>query len=227
MLLRAQEKVSLFRDRREAGRMLARRLQPYSQRDDTLVLALTPSGVPVGFEVARALDLLLDVFLVRKLGVPSHPEVTMGAIASGGISVRNDVVIGAFAISDRTWERAVAEARGELERSELLYRGRRRPRDLARKTLLLVDGGITTGATIRAAIAALNYVAIDRLVVAVPVASAALAGALRHEVDEFICLHELPHLDAVADWYFDFSPVPDQQVIWYLEQAQPSAIRVG
>src|SRR5688500_16634152 len=176
-----------FIDREDAGRQLALELAPYAGRPDLLVLALPRGGVPVGFEIARALGAPLDVFLVRKLGVPGHEELALGAIATGGVRVLNPSVVHDLGLTGAIID-AVAEREGhELARREREYRDGRPAPDIAGRTVILVDDGLATGATMRAAAAALRQQGPARLVVAVPVAAAATCDDLRREVDEVVC----------------------------------------
>src|SRR5256885_1997082 len=177
----------LFRDRHHAGQMLAELLRQYANRDDVIVLALPRGGVPVAFEVAQALHAPLDVFLVRKLGLPGQEELAMGAIASGGVLVLNDDVVRALQIPDDVIDTAAAEEQEELERRERIYRGERPPPDVHGHTVILVDDGLATGSSIRAALTALRRLGPSRIVVAVPIAAAQTCEELRAEVDETVC----------------------------------------
>src|SRR2546427_819231 len=176
-----------FRDRTEAGRFLAEKLKSYANRPDVLVLALPRGGVPVAYEVARALNAPLDVFLVRKLGVPGHEEFAMGAIATGGVRVLNEQTVRGLQIPDYVIEAVAAREQQELARRERLYRGDRPPPDVSGKTVILVDDGLATGATMQAAVAALRQQQPARIVVAVPAAAPEACGPLRAAVDEGIC----------------------------------------
>lgn len=227
MPLRVEESPCRFRDRRAAGRQLAERLEQFVHREDVIVLALTRNGVPVAYEVARALSVQLDIFLVRKLPVDGHDDVTMGAITSGGGHIHNQVVLDAFHVTPQHFDAAVRVARALLERDEHQFRGHTHPPELAGKTVILVDDGVNTGATLRAAIAGLTQAKIAHLVVAVPVAPAMRAAAIRAEVDDLFCVFEAPAFRALADWYDDFTEVPETQVTRYLEQAQPAAVRIA
>ena len=177
----------LFHNRTEAGRRLAVDLRAYSNRSDTVVLALPRGGVPVGFEIADSLGLRLDVFLVRKLGLPCQPELAMGAIASGGVRVLNHDVIRKLGIRDHTIDFVAEEEQEELERRERLYRSDRPPVSVQGKTMILVDDGIATGSSILAAVAALVRQHHARIVVAAPVVAASTARELRGSVDELVC----------------------------------------
>jgi putative phosphoribosyl transferase len=206
-----------FRDRSEAGRLLAEQLAEYSARSDVLVLALPRGGVPVGYEVAKALGAPLDVFLVRKLGVPWHRELAMGAIASGGIEVLNDEVVRTYRIPRHVLD-AVAKVEGEeLERRMWSYRGNKPLPQLTGHVVVLVDDGIATGSTMRAAVAAVRRQHPAEVVVAVPVAAADTRDELQDEVDRVICLSTPVTFVAVGDWYEDFSQTSDDQVRALLE----------
>ena len=208
-----------FRDRYEAGRQLAAKLSTYAGRADVVVLALPRGGVPVAFEVARVLDAPLDVFLVRKLGVPGHEELALGAIASGGVRVLNAAVIRELDITPDTIEAVTTREKEELARRERAYRDDRPPPEVAGRTMILVDDGLATGATMRAAIAALGAEGVARLVVAVPVAAPETCDALRAEVDEIVCAVTLEPFYAVGLWYEDFTPTTDAEVYNLLARA--------
>lgn len=201
-----------FRDRYEAGRRLAAALSPYAGRPNLLVLALPRGGVPVGYEVARALGAPLDVMLVRKLGVPGHEELAMGAIASGGIRVVSDEVVAAFNIPDRVIAAVAAQEEEELWRRERLYRGDRPAADVRGRTVILVDDGLATGASMRAAAQALRAQQPERLVVAVPVAPPETCVSLRQEADDVVCALAPEPFLAVGNWYDDFSQTSDDEV---------------
>jgi erythromycin esterase-like protein/predicted phosphoribosyltransferase len=201
-----------FRDRSDAGRLLASKLAAYANHPDVLVLALPRGGVPVAYEVARALGAPLDVFLVRKLGVPGHEELAMGAVATGGVRVLNDQVVHALHIPDYVIDAVAAQEQQELARRERLYRGGRPPPDVRGRTVILVDDGLATGATMHAAIKALRLLQPDRLVVAVPTAAPEACEALRAEVDEVICAITPEPFYAVGLWYEDFSQTTDEEV---------------
>ena len=209
----------LFQDRTEAGQRLAEELTAYADRPDVLVLALPRGGVPVAFEVARALKAPLDVFLVRKLGVPGHEELAMGAIASGGVRVLSHQVVSALGIGEAQIESIAAEETRELERRERAYRGDRPPPDVRGRTVILVDDGLATGATMRAAIAALREQGPAEIVVAVPTAAASTCDELRSEVDEVVCAITPEPFYAVGLWYRDFSQTTDDEVRELLERA--------
>jgi erythromycin esterase-like protein/predicted phosphoribosyltransferase len=201
-----------FRNRAEAGRLLAERLRDYAGREDVVVLGLPRGGVPVAFEIARALDAPLDVFLVRKLGVPGHEEVALGAIATGGVRVLNKQLIESLDIPPEWIEAIDAKERRELERRERVYRGDRPPPDIAGKTVILVDDGLATGSTMLAAANAIREDDPARLVVAVPVADPDVCAGLRSVADEVVCLSTPQPLQAVGVWYADFSQTTDDEV---------------
>ena len=208
-----------FRDRAEAGRLLAELLQGYAGRDDVVVLALPRGGVPVGYEVAKALGAPLDVFAVRKLGVPGREELAMGAIASGGLLVLDRHLINSLGISNSKIQRAVAAELRELERREAAYRGGRGPPELTGKTVILVDDGLATGSTMRAAALAVRERRPARVVVAVPVAAAQTCDEFRDDVDEIVCAVTPRPFHAVGVWYEDFSQTSDEEVRELLAQA--------
>ncbi len=201
-----------FRNRAGAGRQLAEKLAAYANRPDVLVLALPRGGVPVGFEAARALGAPLDVFLVRKLGVPGYEELAMGAVATGGVRVLNDEIVRGLGISEHEIDAAVARELQELARRERLYRGDRTPPDLAGRTVILADDGLATGATMRAAVAALRQRQPARIVVAVPTASPDTCAALKAEADDVVCAMTPEPFLAVGHWYEDFTQTTDDEV---------------
>ena len=202
-----------FRDRTEAGRTLGRLVAArYGGRDDLVVLALPRGGVPVGYEVARALDAPLDVFLVRKLGVPGHPELAMGAIASGGTRVMNDEIVATLGIPSAWIEAVTREERVELHRREVAFRGRRPAPVVAGRIAILVDDGLATGSTMRAAVRALRRQRPSRIVVAVPIGARATCEALASEVEDVICAETPEPFAAVGQGYVDFAPTTDEQV---------------
>jgi putative phosphoribosyl transferase len=209
-----------FRDRAEAGRYLATRLSAYASEGNVLVLALPRGGVPVAFEVALALHAPLDLFLVRKLGFPGHEEFAIGAIASGGVRILDEEVIGNFGISRAEIERVTAQERRELERRERLYRDDRPPPDVAGHVVILVDDGLATGSTMRAAIAALKLEGARRIVVAVPVAPRETCESIRAEVDDIVCAETPEPFRAVGLWYDDFGQTTDDEVRELLARAE-------
>ena len=208
-----------FRDRTEAGRLLATRLGAYAGRSDVLVLALPRGGVPVAAEVAHALGAPLDVYVVRKLGVPGQEELAMGAIATGGVRVLNDEVVAALHIQHETIAAVAAREAQELARREQLYRGARPAPAVRGRVALVVDDGLATGATMRAAVAALREQEPARVVVAVPTAAAATCEELRAEVDEVVSVLTPEPFYAVGLWYEDFSPPSDEEIRALLERA--------
>jgi predicted phosphoribosyltransferase len=205
-------KPGLFRDRREAGRLLAAKLTAYANRPDVIVLALPRGGVPVAYEVARALGAPLDVFVVRKLGVPGYEELAMGAVATGGVRVLNDQLVNRLGIPDHLIDAVAAREQQELARRERLYRSGRPPLDVRNRTVILVDDGLATGATMHAAIAALRQLHPARIVVAVPTASPETCEEMRAEVDDVICAITPEPFHAVGRWYQDFSQTTDEEV---------------
>jgi erythromycin esterase-like protein/adenine/guanine phosphoribosyltransferase-like PRPP-binding protein len=209
-----------FRDRSHAGRALAERLRDLAGRDDVVVLALPRGGVPVAYEIARALDAPLDVFLVRKLGVPGHEEHALGAIATGGIRVLNTALIEALNLPAEWIEAIDAKERRELQRREHAYRGDRPPPDIAGRTVILVDDGLATGATMLAALHAVRADEPARLIVAVPVADPGVCDSLREVADEVVCVLTPQPLRAVGAWYEDFSETSDEEVRVLLAQAR-------
>jgi putative phosphoribosyl transferase len=208
-----------FANRREAGALLGERLERMRLDAPPVVLALPRGGVPVSYEVARALRAPLDVFIVRKLGVPGHEELAMGAIARGGTRVLNEEVLEMVGLTAADVERVAAIEQRELERREAAYRGDRPPADVAGKTAILVDDGLATGSTMRAAIQAVRAEHPKRVIVAVPVAAQSVCEALSHEVDAIVCLHAPEHFYAVGIWYEDFSQTTDEEVRELLAQA--------
>jgi putative phosphoribosyl transferase len=208
----------LFRDRSEAGRLLAERLAEYAGRPDVLVLALPRGGVPVGYEVARRLHAPMDVFIVRKLGVPGYEEFAMGAVATGGVRVLNEQVVSTLGIPDYVIDAVAAWGQQELERRERLYRGNRPSPDVRGKTVILVDDGLATGSTMLAAVQALRKLDPARIVVAVPVASPDTCELLKAEVDEVVCAVTPQPFYAVGLWYRDFSQTTDEEVRELLER---------
>jgi predicted phosphoribosyltransferase len=217
-----------FHDRVDAGRRLAGELKEYAGKSQVLVLALPRGGVPVAYEVAQALGAPLDVFLVRKLGVPGHEELAMGAIATGGVRVLNDSVIGMLHVPDRVIDAVAEKEQRELERRELEYRGDRPEPEVRGRTVILVDDGLATGSTMRAAAEALKHEGAERLVVAVPVAPPETCEAFRSEVDEIVCAITPDPFYGVGMWYEDFSQTTDEEVRALLDrQANPTRENEG
>ncbi len=212
----------LFRDRAEAGQRLARELTAYAGRGDVLVLALPRGGVPVAFEVARSLRAPLDLFLVRKLGVPGNEELAMGAIASGNTQILNRDVIDDLRIPERAIQEAAARERGELARRERLYRGDRPAPEVRGKSVILVDDGLATGSTMYAAVTALRQQQPARIVVAVPAAAPATCDLFRGVVDEIVCAVTPEPFYSVGAWYHDFSQTTDAEVRDLLQRSSQS-----
>ncbi len=218
--------IGKFHDRREAGRLLVPRLEAYRNRDDCLILALPRGGVIIGFELATRLNIPLDLLLVRKIGSPTNPELAAGAVSETGAVILNEEVIRRQGIS-RDFLRQMQEREGiEIERRRHLYRGGRGLGPLAGKTVILVDDGVATGATLKAAIATLKRESLQRLVVALPVAPPETAERLAEMVDEWICLQTPPHFPAVGTFYEDFAQVTDAEVIELLREI-PVGPRTG
>jgi putative phosphoribosyl transferase len=207
----------IFVDRVDAGRKLAKKLDAYAGQNDVLVLAIPRGGVPVAFQVASELGVPLDVFVVRKLGVPSREELAFGAIATGGIRILDEQIVESMGISDLQIERITAKEKDELDRRERVYRGNRPFPNLENKTVILVDDGIATGASTRAAISALRQLKPARIVLAVPVAPAATCESLQGEVDDLICLFMPQFFFSIGQFYEDFSQVSDQEVMNLLQ----------
>lgn len=211
-----------FRDRRDAGRALARKLAAYAGRSDVIVLALPRGGVPVGYEVARTLGAPLDAFMVRKLGVPGHEELAMGAIAAGGVQVLNNDVIAQLRIPSALVAPVAARESRELARRDALYRGSRPPPAVRGRVVILVDDGLATGSTMRAAVAALRQLGPARIVVAAPVGARASCSELSREVDEVVCAETPEPFSGVGAWYTDFDQTPDEEVLTLLQATEGS-----
>lgn len=201
-----------FHDRTHAGQLLAERLVSYAGHPNLLVLALPRGGVPVAYQIARALRAPLDVWVVRKLGAPQQPELAIGAIAPGGIEVLDSGLIRYLGIPQEELNQIATREAAELDRRLIAYRGNRAPIAIGGKTILLVDDGLATGATMRAAIASLRPLDPARIVVAVPVADAGVRNRLAQQADEILCLYTPPHLDAVGQWYENFFQTTDDEV---------------
>lgn len=208
-----------FRDRAEAGQKLAQFLQAYAHQPNVLVLALPRGGVPVGFEIATALGIPLDICLVRKLGVPNHKELAMGAIASDGVRVLNEDIVRAYSIPLETIEQVTYLELQELQRRDQAYRGDRTKPKIEGQTIILVDDGLATGATMRAAIAVLKRQHPMRIVVAVPVAPVETCKSLEDEVDQVICLITSDSFHSLGLWYENFEQTSDEEVQKFLQRA--------
>ena len=208
-----------FQNRSEAGQLLAGKLIDYKNRSDALVLALPRGGVPVGLEVALVLEAPLDVFLVRKLGVPGHEELAFGAIATGGVRVLLQDIVHSYRISQGDIEAVAGREHTELERRERLYRGGLPASDPAGRTVILVDDGLATGATMLAAVRALRKENPKQIIVGVPVASIEACDDFRPEVDKIVCAATPDPFYAVGFWYRDFTQTTDEEVHRLLEQA--------
>ena len=210
-----------FKDRVRAGRVLGEELRNrgYADRSDSIVLALPRGGVPVAFEVARRLHAPLDVFIVRKLGVPGHEELAMGAIATGGVRVINEEVVRMLGVPDEIIDEVARLEQAELERRQRDYRGGRAAPNVRGRTVIVIDDGLATGSTMRAAVAALREQGPSGIVVAVPVAAEETCAELRGEADEVICAMTPRQFQAVGLWYKDFSPTTDEEVRELLQRA--------
>jgi putative phosphoribosyl transferase len=204
--------MEIFFNRAEAGRRLAEKLEKYAGRKDVIVLGLPRGGVPVAYEVAQRLSVPLDVFVVRKLGVPGFEELALGAIASGGVRVLNEDVVRALPNADQLVESVTAREMAEVERREQTYRDGRPAPDLRGRVVILVDDGLATGATMRAAVAALRQLGAAKIVVAVPVGAAETCREFEHEVDEIVCVIAPEWFQAVGQFYEDFSQTSDEEV---------------
>jgi putative phosphoribosyl transferase len=209
-----------YRNRQEAGKILARELVGFVDREDVLVLGLPRGGVPVAFEIAKALHAPLDVFIVRKLGVPGHSELAMGAIATNNVKVFNEDIIRELSISDEAIEEVIYKEEQELKRRELSYRGGHSLPPIKDKIIILVDDGIATGASMRASIAALRQLDPKSIIVAVPVADKSMCEKLEGLVDKLVCPLRPIHFYAVGAWYEDFSQTEDEEVYTLLNLAR-------
>jgi putative phosphoribosyl transferase len=216
-----------FRDRSEAGRLLAEELSSYADRPDVLMLALPRGGVPVAYEIAQHLHLPLDVWLVRKLGAPRIPELAIGAIASGGIETIAFDAVRRLSITDSQLKTILSRERQELARREVAYRGDRPPVEVRNSTVILVDDGIATGASMLTAIASLRRLEPGAIVVGVPVVGAFVCSQLAREADQVVCLWTPEELNSVGEWYGDFSQTSDEEVCTLLERARQFAARLG
>jgi predicted phosphoribosyltransferase len=208
----------IFKDRREAGVQLAQRLEQYRGRDDVVVLALPRGGVPVAYEVARALDAPLDIFLVRKLGLPGHAELAMGAIATGGVRVLNDDVVRWYGVPETAIDEVARTEQIELDRRERDYREGRAPIRVEDRTVLLIDDGLATGSTMKAAVQAVRTRHPARVIVAVPVAARDTCRDFEGIADEIVCVRTPEPFSAVGLWYRDFSQTTDEEVRELLDE---------
>ncbi len=212
-------KAMRFRDRKDAGKQLAAKLSVYAERKDVVLLALPRGGVPVASEIAKALHLSLDVFLVRKLGIPRHEETAMGAIAIGDVVFIDQDLVNRVGIPQRAIEQVIIKEKKELERRNIMYRSGKPPLDLKNKTVILVDDGLATGSTMHAAVAALKEQNVGQIIVAVPVSSDSAYRELSQEADKVICLSVPEDFYAVGQWYGHFPQTSDQEVLDLLSQA--------
>lgn len=208
-----------FRDRRDAGRKLAQELLAYKDRSDVTVLALPRGGVPVAYEVALALNAPLDIFIVRKLGLPGREELAIGAIASGGIRVLNNDIVHMLSIPQEVIDFVAQRELLELNRREQSYRGNRPAIEISHRTVILIDDGLATGASMRAAVAGVHTQHPTRVVVAVPTASPEAVDAFRGQVDEIICVMVPEQFYGVGKWYEEFKQIGDEEVRMLLEEA--------
>ena len=215
--------MTTFRNRTEAGQILAQKLQAYTNCSDAIVLALPRGGVPVGYEIAKALNLPFDICVVRKLGIPHHPELAMGAIGPNGVRVLNYDILSEWGIPDKTIDKVSAKELRELRRREYSYRNNHLPVDVKNRTVILVDDGIATGSTIRAVIALIRQQQPKRIIVAVPVAPKSVCKELQSEVDKLVCLKMPEPFYAVGLWYDNFSQTSDEQVHKLLEKSTAMA----
>jgi putative phosphoribosyl transferase len=211
--------MALFKDRVDAGKKLAKELSKYANHSDVIILALPRGGVPVAFEVAKELNVEMDIFIVRKLGVPGNEELAMGAIASDDIRVLNEDVVSSFQIPDRVIAVVAANELRELERRERAYRKNRPKPEIGGKTVILIDDGLATGATMRAAVEALKTKNPAKIIVAVPTAAADTCMFFKEKVDEVICVATPEPFYGVGAWYGDFSQTTDEEVCELLDKA--------
>ncbi len=212
--------LNRYSDRSEAGLALADRLKHYANRDDISILALPRGGVPVAYEIAKSLNVPMDVFLVRKMGAPGREELAMGAVAEGGVRVMNNDIVRALGIPDPEIERVAEREEKELQRRADAYRGDREPLEITARIAILVDDGLATGATMRSAAKAVRQKERSHVVIAVPVAPAERCSEMENEADEVICEMQPADLMAISRWYVDFAQVTDQEVRDILERAR-------
>lgn len=211
--------MTRFKDRRDAGRTLAQKLEHYAGRQDVLVLALPRGGVPVAYEVSRHLNVPMDIFIVRKLGLPGREELAIGAIATGGVRVLNEDVIRLLNVPEELIRFVAKRELQELKRREQIYRGDRTELDVRDRTVILIDDGLATGASMRAAVKGLQAQQPARIVVAVPAAAADICEAFRREVDEIVCAITPEPFQGVGRWYEDFSQMTDDEVRSLLQES--------
>jgi putative phosphoribosyl transferase len=212
-------KMERFADRRDAGRILGRKLSIYAGQTDVIVLALPRGGVPVAYEVALALNAPLDIFLVRKLGLPGREELAIGAIASGGIRVLNEDIIRVLSVPEEVINIVARNELQELERREYIYRGNRPAADIHDRKVILIDDGLATGASMRAAVIGVRAQHPSRMIIAVPAAAPELCDAFEFEVDEMVCAMTPEPFYGLSRWYKDFSQTTDAEVRMFLEEA--------
>jgi putative phosphoribosyl transferase len=211
--------MMVYKDRKEAGRVLASKLRTYAGNENLLILGLPRGGIPVAYEVAKALNAPLDVFVIRKLGAPFQPELAMGAIAGGGIIVLNEEVVRGYGVTDEEINEAVTRETIELERREKLYRGENESQPIEGKIVILVDDGLATGASMRAAVKAAKKYNPEKVIVAVPVGARDTCQTLSKEADEIICAYMPEQFWAVGSWYEDFTQTEDREVRDLLEKS--------
>lgn len=209
-----------YLNRSEAGKILAQALREYANQDDIIVLALPRGGVPIGYEVAIGLTLPLDVFIVRKLGVPGHEELAMGAIASGGVVFLNEKIIRDLNIPKKMIDQVIQKETNEIKRREMEYRGHRPTPDFSQKIIILVDDGIATGATLRAAIKSLRNISVKQIIVAAPVGANDTCDDLATLVDKLICPLRPEYFEAVGQWYEDFDQTTDREVTFLMSKVK-------
>ncbi len=212
--------MAIFQDRHEAGKLLAKKLTAYTHQSNVLVLALPRGGLPIAVEISKSLKVPMDIFLVRKLGAPGYEELAMGAIAQGDVMILNQDVIDFYGIRPEIIDHIVEKEKKELLRRNQLYRGNRPLPDLKDHTLILVDDGIATGATMHVAIKAVKKMHPKKVIVAVPVAAPPTLFGLRSEVNDIVCLYEPEDFSGVSQWYRKFDQLSDEEVFYYLNKSQ-------
>ncbi|HEY9618046.1 MAG TPA: phosphoribosyltransferase [Microcoleaceae cyanobacterium] len=208
-----------FKNRTVAGQLLAAQLLDYANRDDAIVLALPRGGVPIGFEVAKVLNVPLDILVVRKLGVPGHEELAMGAIAPGDVQILNQQIVQSCRVDDAALNQVIAREQQELERREQLYRDDRPALNLRDRTVILIDDGLATGATMRVAVQAVRQACPQQVIVAVPIGAPETCQELKTEAEQMICLETPRRFSSVGSWYDDFSQTTDEEVSTLLKAA--------